>query len=165
MKTNKRYNDREKLVARVSQDTTKQTQTLYAPKMEGERQILCVPLRKTGQKKQTRVSNRRSQIYPNRYAVVYCLFERSLDADGRNHDKLRTRTHTEHCNTVQGRKLICCSLMGRIPVRRKYLHSEMTAETARISRRIVKTMYEYGMHTRVKIAAGIRRIDSARSSK
>jgi hypothetical protein len=29
----------------------------------------------------------------------------------------------------------------------------------------VKTMYEYGMHTRVKIAAGIRRIDSARSSK
>ena len=45
----------------------------------------------------------------------------------------------------------------------------MTAETAKISRRLVKirTLYEYGMHTRVKIFAGIRRtqVDSARSSK
>lgn len=43
----------------------------------------------------------------------------------------------------------------------------MTAETAKISRRLVKirTLYKYGMHTRVKIVAGIRRIDSARSSK
>jgi hypothetical protein len=73
MKTNKKHNNREKLVARVFQDTTKQTQTLYAPKKEGECQILYVPLRKTGQKKQTKVSNRRSKMklcmHPNRYAV------------------------------------------------------------------------------------------------
>jgi hypothetical protein len=42
----------------------------------------------------------------------------------------------------------------------RHIYSEMAAGTTEMSRKIVKTMDEYDMYTRVKIVAVIRRIDS-----
>ncbi len=88
-----------------------------------------------------------------------------LDSDGSNHNgRVETNIEEVKSETERKHKVSIFELQKQVGKTRhkncRHIYSEMAAGTVEMSRRIVKTMDEYDIHTRVRIVAVIRRIDS-----